>query len=243
MSRFFVPPEAVKGSSIVIGGKEAHHILDVMRLKVSDTVVTFDGTGKEYKGVIREVSRNSLTVEIKDVRIPAGGESGRITLLQAMPKKEKMDYIVEKATELGVHAIAPVITARTIPDWSESKKKAQSERWAKIAREAAKQCSRLDIPSISPISDFADSIKAYADFDMKMIAVLNDETVSVKSAMAGFTTGKIAIAIGPEGDFTSEEVSMAKDCGFKPVSLGSRVLKSDTAGLALLAILNYELSN
>ncbi len=231
------------GNKIIISGREAHHILDVMRLKVSDNVITFDGTGKEYAGVIRDISGNSLTVEIRATRTPAGREAWEVTLLQAMPKKEKMDYIVEKSTELGVHAIAPVVTKRTIPDWDEPKRRSQVERWRKIAKEAAKQCGRLDIPAISAISGFTETIKSFADFDKRLIAILNEEAMPIKDAVTGFRSGKIVIAIGPEGDFTADEARAAEESGFKAISLGPRVLKSDTAGLALLSILSYELSS
>jgi 16S rRNA (uracil1498-N3)-methyltransferase len=243
MSRFFVLPESVKGNSIIISGREAHHILDVMRLKISDTVTTFDGTGKEYTGVINAISRGSLTVGIIKTRIPSEKDIARITLIQALPKKEKMDYIVEKSTELGVGFICPVITERTIPDWSETKRQAQAERWTKIAKEAAKQCGRVDVPAISPISKFTDAVKGFSDFDMRLIAVLNDTTIPVKSALAGFKSGNAVIAIGPEGDFTGNESLAAADAGFKAVNLGPRVLKSDTAGLVLLAMMSYELSD
>ena len=242
MSRFFVPPESVKGNSIVISGREAHHIIDVMRLEISDHVVTFDGSGREYVGRIREVSRNSLTVEITEIRTPAKKDACEITLLQAMPKKEKMDYIVEKSTELGVHSIVPVITERTIPDWDEKKKRLQVERWNKIAKEASKQCGRLDIPAVSAISEFTEAVKGFDGFKMRLIAILSEDAVSIKDALAGFKSGNVVIAIGPEGDFTPDEAKIAKDACFKAISLGPRVLKSDTAGLALISILNYEFS-
>ncbi|MDD5137013.1 MAG: 16S rRNA (uracil(1498)-N(3))-methyltransferase [Candidatus Omnitrophica bacterium] len=243
MSRFFVPSEAVSGNSIIVTGKEAHHILDVMRLKMFDTVVTFDGTGKEYVGVINDISRNSLTIGITEIRTSSEKEISSITLLQALPKKEKMDYIVQKSTELGVHSIVPVLTERTIPVWDEAKMRAQAARWKKIATEAAKQCGRVDIPEISPISKFTDAIKDFPGFDMRLIAVLSDEAVPLKNAIGGLVSGKVVLAIGPEGDFTADETAAAKKYSFKPISLGRRVLKSDTAGLALLSILNYELSN
>jgi 16S rRNA (uracil1498-N3)-methyltransferase len=243
MSRFFVPPEAVKGNSITISGKEAHHIIDVMRLKVSDRVVTFDGTGKEYAGIISGISRNLLTVEIAKTRLLSEKMSSKITLLQALTKKEKMDYIVEKATELGVYSMIPVITARTIPDWDKEKRQAQADRWRKIAREAAKQCGRADVPAVSEITNFMDAIKKSGSFNACFIAVLSDSTMPLKQAIAGSLPARIAIAIGPEGDFTADESNAAMENGFKAVNLGPRVLKSDTAGLALLSILDYESSN
>lgn len=243
MSRFFVPKEAVRGNNIFISGKEAHHILDVMRLKPLDKIVAFDGTGKEYVGFIKDAKRGALTVEIVETKAPLGVETSRITLIQALPKKEKIDYIVEKATELGVAEIIPVITDRTIPRWDASKKSAQAERWRKIAREAAKQCGRADIPHIDRIMPFSESVKGATDYDLALIAALTEETVKLKEALSGFRGGRISIAIGPEGDFTSNEVRLARQSGFKPVNLGPRVMKSDTAGLASLAILSYEFSN
>lgn len=242
MSRFYVPKGSVHGKKIVISGEEAHHIIDVMRLKPSDAIVAFDGTGKEYAGLIASVAGKSVVVDIVRILEPAAVSGCAITLIQAIPKKAKMDYIVEKATELGVASIVPVFTDRTIPDWDDEKKASCVLRWRKIALEASKQCSRSDIPSVSAIKDFSRSIKDAPGYDLALIATLADGIIGLRKALEGFTGKNIAIAIGPEGDFTPEEVKLATDAGFKPVSLGSRVLKSDTAGLAALAILDYELS-
>ncbi|MCX5686621.1 MAG: 16S rRNA (uracil(1498)-N(3))-methyltransferase [Candidatus Omnitrophica bacterium] len=244
MSRFFVPKEAIRGKSIFISGKEAHHVLDVMRLKPLDKIVAFDGSGREYVGFIKDAKPGRVSVEIVETRTPSGPQRSRITLIQALPKKEKMDYIVEKSTELGVHSIMPVITERTIPKWDASKKTAQAQRWMKIAKEASKQCGRVDIPTVSRIMTFPEAlVNGAADYDLRLIAALTDETIRLKEALSGFGGGKVVIAIGPEGDFTLREVNRAKEAGFKSINLGPRVLKSDTAGLAALAILNYELSN
>ena len=248
MSRFYVPREAVKGNQILISGKEAHHILDVMRLKISDETIVFDGTGKEYISKVIEAGRKSLLLEIIKVRDVTNREKYGVTLIQAIPKKDKMDYIVEKATELGVCNIIPVTTARTIPDWSEVKKVGIVERWRKISVEAAKQCGRLDIPEIRPIMDFKKAITGavYANENsgntapVYMIAALSDKAIKLKDVLKSCNAGRIAVAIGPEGDFTPEEILDAQGIGFKIVSLGPRVLKSDTAGLALIAMINYE---
>ncbi len=243
MSRFYVPEGSVRGKLINIGGKEAHHIIDVMRLKVSDKVVTFDGAGNEYTGFIKEAGRKSVIIEIVEARVPHGGMTYGITLLQAIPKKEKMDYIIEKSTELGVSKIIPLVTEGTIPNWDEPKKASSVERWRKIAMEASKQCGRADIPEIGLIRNFSDASADVAGSDLALMAALDNGAVRLKDAIGGFGGSKVTIAIGPEGDFTPDEVTRAKGCGFKVVSLGSRVLKSDTAGLFMLAILNYELTN
>ena len=264
MSRFYVSKESVKGNQILISGKEAHHILDVMRLKISDRIVVFDGTGKEYVGKVKEAGRKSLSLEIIEKRDVVNQDRHSVTLIQAIPKKDKMDYIVEKATELGVGCVIPVTTTRTIPDWNESKKTGIVQRWQKIAQEAAKQCGRADLPEIGAIAPFeelirhceepkatkqskkeiASPLKGLAmtvwDYDLKLIAALSDKAVKLKEALKGCPAGNIIAAVGPEGDFTAEEIAAAEGKGFKTVNLGSRVLKSDTAALAILAMINYE---
>ncbi len=242
MSRFLVPKSAVKDRNILVSGKEAHHIIDVMRLKERDKVTTFDGTGKEYTGFIKEIKRKSVLIEIVETRILAPGELLKITLIQAIPKKEKMDYIVEKATELGVSSVIPVMTKRTIPDWDESKRRTNWNRWVRLAEEAAKQCGRADVPLIAQIKTFPESMKVSSGNDLALIAALSDDAARLKDALSGLKGGKITVAIGPEGDFTPDEIACAREAGFKLVNLGSRVLKSDTAGLAVLSILNYEFS-
>ena len=242
MSRFYVPKESIKGKIITITGDEAHHILDVMRLKVLDKVVSFDGTGKEYTGFIKDVRPKSLTVEIVETRKTPKRALAAITLIQAIPKKDKMDYIVEKSTELGVNSIIPIITERTIPSWDDRKRNIQAERWSKIAREASKQCGRTDVPEIGSIQDFKNIVKNPNPYDLSLIAALSEEAMELKDILSGFRGRNLAIAIGPEGDFTDSEIRDARNAGFKLISLGERVLKSDTAGLALLAILNYEFS-
>ncbi|MCM8761653.1 MAG: 16S rRNA (uracil(1498)-N(3))-methyltransferase, partial [Candidatus Omnitrophica bacterium] len=240
---FYVPKEAISGKIIRITGEQAHHIVDVMRLNKLDKVVTFDGTGREYIGFIKDIKGKSVIVELVETRTPPSKESSKLTLIQAIPKKEKMDYIVEKATELGVNSIIPLITGRTIPDWDQPKRVSQVERWRKISLEASKQCGRSDIPRIEDIKTFAEIAAKVDGYDLALIAALDDRAEPLKKILFGFRGGNIAIAIGPEGDFTPFEVEEAKKIGFRVVNLGPRVLKSDTAGLAVLAILNYELTN
>ncbi len=248
MSRFFVPKEFIKADSIYITGLEAHHILNVMRLKVLDEVVVFDGSGREYAGIVKRADRKSLEVRIKSTREPSAGTGPIITLIQAITKKDKMDYIAQKATELGVFRIIPVTTERTIPEWNGAKKASIVERWQKIAREAAKQCGRPDIPEISPVADFKTALIPTCEVgsptsqvgELKLIAALSDKAIKLKDALKNSSGNKVVIAIGPEGDFTPDEIKMAGERGFKIVTLGRRVLKSDTAGLAVLSMISYE---
>lgn len=242
MSRFYVPKEAVAGNKITITGDEAHHIKDVMRLKVSDPVVAFDGTGREYTGAISRIDPKSVVVDIIKTRESAGGKILSLTLIQAIPKKDKMDYIVEKATELGVSRIVPVMTERTIVDWDQKKRAASVERWKRISLAASKQCGRLDIPAIDEVDEFLPFLKKPSGHGLAMIAALCDDQVSLKDVIRGYVGTNVTIAIGPEGDFTQKEIDAARSQCYKVVSLGGRVLRSDTAGLAVLSILNYEFS-
>jgi len=243
MSRFYVPKENVRGDNIIIDGAEAKHITTVMRLAMGDTVVIFDGTGKEYIGVIKNITSKGVNVAITETRAAGGEDLVRVTLAQAIPKKEKMDYIVEKSTELGVHEILPIVTERTVVRVDEDDRKKKHERWQRLAQEAAKQCGRRDIPQIRPIMLLGDSIKMVNDFDLSLVAYLSDDTVPLRDAIKNTSPARVAVYVGPEGDFSPKEIDLFKsNTKARYVSLGKRVLKSDTAGLFLLSCINYEFS-
>ncbi len=242
MSRFYVPKENVRGNEIIVEGDEAHHALDVMRLSDGDKVVIFDGTGAEYSGFIKEADRKGKKAIVEIIRkdVPLAESLPEIVLAQAIPKKNKMDYIVEKATELGVSKIVPIVTERTIvrPDDRSSGKKL--DRWRRNVLEAAKQCARSSVPEITEITSFKKLVEELDQYDLALMACLGDTTISIKESLKNFKSGKILIFIGPEGDFTPEEMRMADRDNCRFVSLGNRVLKSDTAGLFVLSVLSYE---
>ncbi len=243
MSRFYVPKEAIEGNMIRLSGPEAHHILDVMRLKKGDSVAAFDGSGREYAGIIKETRPKDLTIEVTSTREAAACEKVAVTLAQAIPKKDKMDYIVEKATELGVHAIAPVETMRTIVRLKGDKAKERVERWQRIAREAAKQCGRTTVPAVEKIKDYDSFLKDAKGYDLSLMACLSEGTIDIKEALRKRRAKNVLLCVGPEGDFTPDEIVSARSCGMEMISLGPMVLKSDTAGLAALAVINYEYGN
>ena len=243
MSRFYVPKECVKDDKIVIKGKEAHHILRVMRLKEGDKVVVFDGTGCEYMGFIKEADerREKALVEVVRTEKPPKESVPEIILAQAIPKRKKMDYIVEKATELGVSRIIPLVSERTIIRPHDGKNSNEKiKRWRRIARETSKQCGRSDIPVIDKITLYREMPSRLDEYDIALMACLENERVSIKKAIEGFSRGKILVFIGPEGDFTQDELQMADKDNCRFISLGNRVLKSDTAGLFVLSALSYE---
>jgi 16S rRNA (uracil1498-N3)-methyltransferase len=241
VSRFYVKPTSIRGNTIHVSGDEAHHAIDVMRLKKGDHIVTFDGEGKEYEGTITNVTKAGVIAEILTTKTTDNERSLTITLAQAIPKKAKIDFIVEKATELGLTAIIPLHTARTIVTLSGEKKASKQKRWEKIARVASKQCGRLTVPTIHPVSAFDDVITTSNDYDLALMACLDATTQDIKRVLDGFGGTKIIVFIGPEGDFTKEEIETAREAGCTLISLGPRVLRVDTAALNVLSILRYAL--
>lgn len=243
MSSFFIPPKAIKGKIAVISGSEAHHILDVMRLKVDDTITAFDGSGKLYQGSIIAIDFKQVKLQIDNVISVKGSLKVQLALACALPKKHKMDYIVEKATELGIDVIIPVESARTIVRLDHEKKIKRKVRWQKIAKETAKQCARSTVPDIKPVSSFAQALRILSNFDLKLVFCLTSKTRPIKKILKTHKKPKrIAICIGPEGDFTPDEIANAHSAGCVLSSLGSNVLKVDTAAISALAMINYELS-
>ena len=242
MSRFYIKPEDIRGDDIYIGGDEAHHILDVMRLKRGDRVIAFDGLGNEYNGLISEAKRKSLVISIQSRREQPALKA-KITLAQAIPRSEKMDYIVQKCTELGVSSIIPMVTERTVVKLDKSREARRRARWIKIATGAAKQCGRSDVPEIKKVLGFKDIFRSVENYALKIMPSLTGERKCLTDLVSNRKCENIIVFIGPEGGFSPKEIELAVDCKVNPVSLGPYILKSDTAAVATLAILNCVLNN
>ncbi len=240
MSRFFIPKDNITDGAARVTGAEAKHIMNVMRMGPGDHVVFFDGTGREYDGIIKETKTREVLITITGERPDKKNRGELITLVQAIPKKDKMDYIVEKSTELGVGRIIPVVTQRTIVRMDDSKAGVRVSRWRHLALEAAKQCGRPDVPDVSEVTALADVYKGLRANENVLMACLTDNTEDLGSVARGLAKGPVTVFIGPEGDFTPEEIKTAGEKGARLISLGERVLKSDTAGLYVLSVLDYE---
>lgn len=239
--RFYVSPESIFPDKNLIRIKdksEAHHIRDVMRLKKGDMVDIFDGNGREYSCFIEEVGKEGITIKIKEELSPKHDMPFNVTLYQAIPKKAKMDFIIEKTVELGVARIVPMITDRTIPEIKDFSKKI--ERWKRIAVASSKQCGRRILPVISDITDFDSALIGSKQKDTAIFASLDKGSEPLKSILRGSTQKNIAVFIGPEGDFSPREISMAKENGCMMCSLGNLILKSETAAMYVLSCLSYE---
>ena len=240
MSRFYVKPEDVRGSEILVSKEEAHHIIDVMRLTVGDNVVAFDGSGKEYTGKIKAVDKNGVMVRITSVKKARQDKDINITIVQGLPKREIMDYVVEKVTELGVDRIIPVIVERTVVRYDEDKARQKVSHWKNIAISASKQCGRVKIPDIRPITTLAEVLKDIKNYDLVIMACLSGHTVPLKKAISGSKAKEILVLVGPEGDFSPKEIEAARSSGVRLVSLGDMVLRVETAAIYIMSVLNYE---
>ncbi|MFH1753793.1 MAG: 16S rRNA (uracil(1498)-N(3))-methyltransferase [Candidatus Omnitrophota bacterium] len=244
MSRFYINPGDKKGDRIHVGGKEAHHILDVMRLKVGDPVTAFDGAGGQYKGVIDEVGNKSLVIKIIESLVDKSSKGYSLTLAQAIPRKEKVDYIIQKAAELGVDSVIPMITNRTVVKIKGDKASAKLQRWEKISREAAKQCGRGTLLKIEKPSRFTKILSRAGSYDLAIMpSVGHVAKKSLKTLLSSFSGRSIIIFIGPEGGFDPSEFEAAANSGVNFVSLGKNVLKCDTAALSAISMINYALSD
>ena len=241
MSRFYVEdPHWVK-NKIEISGAEARHIQKVLRLKKGDEIVLFDGRGMEYWGTIESQKLNRITVTIGKTNTPRRESPIEVILGQGLLKGDKMDYVLQKTTEMGVSAIFPFVSSRTVPNLGGERFERRWNRWKRIAVESAKQCGRTAPPKIEAIRDLT-SILEWPVRDLVKLILWEKEEMSLKERIGEINkkSRKFLFLVGPEGGFCEREISAAKGNGFIPVGLGPRILRSETVGVAMLSILQYE---
>jgi len=237
MRRFFIDEKLIDKDRVTVKGPEAHHIRDVVRLKHGDRFIGLDGKGKIYTLRVIEAKKDVIAC-IERISLQGAGNN-KILLACAIPKKNKMDDIVEKATELGAVDIIPMITERTIVKADSKASVNKRFRWQKIAIEASKQSGRIEFPQIHNIVGFEEALKVAAslDYDNKIIPFVGEGMNHINNVMRQGVKNT-AIFIGPEGDFTQKEIAFAKSQGFKIVSLGALVLKVDTACIFALSVVS-----
>ncbi len=242
MSRFYIDPDSVVEDRIFVRGDEFHHIVDVMRIKKGDLVNAFDGKGNIYSGVIDSIALKEAIIRIKERKFVESTKTVSIALIQAIPKKDKMEDIVEKCTELGIDEIMPVITDRTIVRFDLDKATSKLDRWRKISKEASKQCGRADIVEVLSVCKYKDVVPKLKEFDLVLIPCLSGKREKIGTILGNFKGTRIAYLIGPEGDFTDDEIELAGSFNAVPCDLGDNVLRVDTAAIMTLAIIKYELN-
>lgn len=239
MSKFFVEKNQITDTSIEIIGADVNHIVKVLRAKVGDELLICDGEGQNYDAVIESASKDSVLCNI--IRsYPCETEPDvKVTLYQGLPKQGKMEWIIEKCTEIGVHTIVPVQMSRSVVKLTKEQAQKKLERWQKTAEGAAKQCGRGQIPNIQMPISIADLSKAVLP-DFLLLPYEDEQVNDVKTALMNSKTTSAGIFIGPEGGFAPVEVEQLKALGAKTVTLGPRILRTETAGLVAISLLLYE---
>lgn len=242
MRRFFVEDIALDSRFADIRGEEFSHLSRVLRLKKGDEVTVFNGRGVELKGTIESITRQGAGIGITAI-VEAKTESRLdITLLQAMLKGDKNELVIAKATELGVKGISFYATQRTVRLFKPGNEEKMLKRWRRVSMEAAKQCKRITVPEIFLIKDFKDALGRYAAVPLKVFLYEGENTVSLSRALGHgepYADNKIAVVVGPEGGFSGVEVTEAVSLGYAIAGLGPRRLKSETAAIAAISILQH----
>ena len=247
MQRFFVEPHQIDEAAhqIHIVGTDVNHISNVLRMKQGEEVWISDGGKKEYRCAIEAFSADEVLLHIIYAQEPDYELSSRIYLFQGLPKADKMELIIQKAVELGAYEIIPVETKRCVVKLDGKKAAKKVERWQQIAESAAKQSKRMLIPNVHQVLSFKEALKYAEAMDIRLIPYeLAKGMQETKEILAAIEQGQsIGIFIGPEGGFEEKEVEAAISEGAKPITLGKRILRTETAGLAILSVLMFQLEN
>jgi len=241
VNRFFVPISSFEGELVRLSREQAHQVRQVLRLGPGDTVVVLDDRGAEYEVTLTAASPKEAVGRVVSTRPAAGEPAVQLTLFQSLLIREKFEWVLQKATEIGVAQIVPVLTARGLVRTKQIEEN-KLDRWRRIVTEAAEQAHRGRIPRLEPVALFGDVFSRFVGFDRFLIAAPS-ETVSLREALRGMgrPDPSIALLIGPEGGFTDDEVALARDKGALAVGLGSRILRTETAAIVASALILYEL--
>jgi len=244
MMRYYIEPSRWSSEYMILTDEEAHHLLHVLRGEVGEEVMVMDGAGRQAVVRIAEVSRKEARVEVlRQVHRPPPVVA--VTLIQALPREQKMDLIVQKATELGVRHIVPVVSDQGVVRVKAGEDAAKRERWKKIALSAAKQSGCAWLPEIHPVTPLLDYLAAMPRFDLWMTCSLEPDSAPLRQVLEAARPHRprsLAFLVGPEGDLTARERAAARNGGARMVSLGDLVLRSETAAMYVLSILHYECS-
>lgn len=244
MYRFYVDNTIIHEDMISVTGSDVNHIKNVLRMKKGENLIICNGQGLDYYCIIDEICDSEIIVKVENKRESEAELPSNIYLFQGLPKKDKMELIVQKAVELGAYAVIPVMMKRTIVKLEDKKKELKKlERWQSIAEGAAKQSGRGVIPQVHEVVTYKQAIEMAKELDIALLPYENANGIQHTKELIEKCIGKksIGIFIGPEGGFELEEVEMAQNAKIEPVTLGKRILRTETAGLTMLANLMFTL--
>ena len=239
MPRFYFKPANIKDGVVLLDKKESHHAISVLRLKSGDVLELFDGEGHRFSGMVTQIKDGRVSV-MKNENLQVLQTSDiEVSLGVSVIKPERMELLIQKACELGVFSIIPLQTQRSVVKLPAERWEAKIKRWEKIAQESCKQCGQSRIPRIIGVQDYRIFLQQSSSYDLMLIPTLTAKSKRLSEALAVSRPKKILTLIGPEGDFTPEEVQWALTQGAVPVSLGPLVLRSETAAMYLLSALSF----
>lgn len=243
MPTFFVEKSQIQQGFVTIQGKDAAHITKSLRMSIGEGITVCDGQGSDYDCILTAVSPEKVVGRIRQQGDSEGEPTVAVHVYVALSKGDKMDYVVQKVTELGAFAVHPFISERCVskPDSKAIEKKTQ--RWQKIMSEAAKQCGRGKIPTVYPAVPFSEAIRQAAETDMPLFLYENEQKHGIKEILSQKSFETVSVVIGPEGGFAEHEVSQALEQGMQCVSIGKRILRCETAPLAAVACVMYHSDN
>lgn len=247
MHRFYLPPEHCRGEPLRLEGREAHHALQVLRLKRGERVTVLDGAGTEFGCEVREAAKQFLVLDIKEKK-HSPSPACDITLLVAVPKGKIIEGIIQKAVELGAGRIVPLLTERVVTQLDDDGAEGKREKWQQVAIEAIKQCGAPWLPRVETPQSIGEFLARGEKIELALVGSLQTERRHPREWIAehqkqhGCLPRSAAAWIGPEGDFTLEEIRRVEDAGAKPITLGALTLRVETAAIYCLSFLNYELN-
>ena len=245
MNHFFVEEWQVQGSDIVIQGSDVNHIKNVLRMRVGEEIMISDGTDKHFICSITELSEEKVIAKIVDVDSNSSELPVKLTLFQGLPKADKMELIIQKAVELGAYEIVPVAMKRCVVKLDAKKEKNKLVRWNGISESAAKQSKRMIIPQVKPVMTFQEAVAYAKGLDYNVIpyefAQGMKQSKEIVKRISEYK--RVGIFIGPEGGFDEGEIALAKENHMEIISLGKRILRTETAGLTTLSIIMFELES
>lgn len=246
MYQFFVEPSQIQGNRIVITGKDVNHIKNVLRMKPGEEISVSNGIdGKDYRCGIEKLLEDEIICSLRFVKEDGIELPSKVYLFQGLPKADKMELIIQKAVELGVYAVIPVSCKRAVVKLDEKKAKSKIARWQQIAEAAAKQSKRSIIPEVKSVMSMKEAVAFAGQCQVKLIPYeLAEGMEKTKEIIDSLKPGEdVAIFIGPEGGFEETEVQLAVENGIEPITLGKRILRTETAGMTVLSWIMYQLES
>lgn len=243
MQHFFVVPDQVRDGYIEITGSDVNHMKNVLRMKTGEQLEISDGNNKKYLCEIESLEADKVTARILEEREAENELPSKLYLFQGLPKSDKMELIIQKAVELGAWEVIPVATKRAVVKLDQKKAAKKRERWSGISESAAKQAGRNVIPEIKQVMNFQEALSYAKSLDVLLIPYeLAEGMQDTKERIQAIQPGQsVGIFIGPEGGFEQEEVKLAMEAGAYPITLGRRILRTETAGMTMLSVLMYHL--